>query len=109
MIRKGIVYIKDEIAGVVWEDESGFGFQYDNKYLENPIHGEISRTLPLNKDPYLDKNILPFFDGLIPEGWLLDIAAKNWKLDQRDRIGLLLTVCRDCIGAISIKNSEDEN
>jgi serine/threonine-protein kinase HipA len=109
MIRKGTVYIKNEVAGIVWEDENGFGFQYDSKYLKNPVHGEISRTLPLNKEPYLDKNILPFFDGLIPEGWLLEIAAKNWKLDQRDRVGLLLTVCKDCIGAVSIINGENEN
>ncbi|MCB0749827.1 MAG: HipA N-terminal domain-containing protein, partial [Ignavibacteriae bacterium] len=42
------------------------------------------------------------FDGLIPEGWLLDIAHKNWKINPRDRMGLLLTTCRDCIGNISI-------
>ena len=46
--------------------------------------------------------MIPFFDGLIPEGWLLDIAQKNWKLDPRDRMGLLLTCCKDCIGAVSI-------
>jgi serine/threonine-protein kinase HipA len=108
-MRKGEVYIKDELAGIVWEDEDVFGFQYDEKYLENPVHGEVSRTLPLSKEPYLDKVILPFFDGLIPEGWLLDIAVKNWKLNQRDRVGLLLTVCQDCIGAVSIKKIEDEN
>jgi serine/threonine-protein kinase HipA len=52
--------------------------------------------------------MLPFFDGLIPEGWLLDIAIKNWKIDQRDRMGLLLSVCKDCIGAISIEKIENE-
>lgn len=109
MKREGKVYIKDVVAGKVWEDENGFGFQYDEKYLENPVNGEVSRTLPLKKEPYLDNSILPFFDGLIPEGWLLDIAVKNWKLNQRDRVGLLLTVCEDCIGAVSIKKIENEN
>lgn len=47
--------------------------------------------------------MLPFFDGLIPEGWLLEIAGKNWKLNARDRMGLLLACCRDCIGAVSIE------
>jgi serine/threonine-protein kinase HipA len=47
--------------------------------------------------------MFPFFDGLIPEGWLLEIAEKNWKLDARDRMGLLLVCCRDCIGDVSIK------
>ena len=45
----------------------------------------------------------PFFDGLIPEGWLLDIAQKNWKIDSRDRMALLPACCRDCIGAVSIE------
>lgn len=35
--------------------------------------------------------MFPFFDGLIPEGWLLEIAVNNWKLNQRDRFGLLST------------------
>jgi serine/threonine-protein kinase HipA len=46
--------------------------------------------------------LFSFFDGLIPEGWLLDIAEKNWKLNPRDRMGLLLMCCKDCIGAISV-------
>jgi serine/threonine-protein kinase HipA len=39
---------------------------------------------------------------MIPEGWLLDIAEHTWKLDPRDRMGLLLACCRDCIGAVSV-------
>jgi len=108
-MRKGKVFIKDTLAGIIWEDENGFNFQYDQEYLYNPIYGEISKTLPLRKTPYIDKNILPFFDGLIPEGWLLSIATKNWKLNQRDRMGLLLAVCKDCIGAVRIENLENEN
>jgi serine/threonine-protein kinase HipA len=46
---------------------------------------------------------MPFFDGLISEGWLLDIAIENWKLNPRDRMGLLLTICRDCIGAVHVE------
>jgi serine/threonine-protein kinase HipA len=46
--------------------------------------------------------MFPFFDGLIPEGWLLDIAQKNWKLNPRDRMGLLMACCKDCIGAVSV-------
>ena len=52
--------------------------------------------------------MFPFFDGLIPEGWLLDVAEENWKLDRRDRMGLLLACCRDCIGAVSIKEAKTE-
>jgi serine/threonine-protein kinase HipA len=62
----------------------------------------ISLTLPLKEQPYTSKILFPFFDGLIPEGWLLDIAQNNWKLNPRDRMGLLMACCKDCIGAVSV-------
>jgi serine/threonine-protein kinase HipA len=39
---------------------------------------------------------------------LLDIAEKNWKLHPRDRMGLLLACCKDCIGAISVHQLKEE-
>ena len=53
--------------------------------------------------PTVKKKLFPFFEGLIPEGWLLDIASKNWKLNRNDRMGLLLACCRNYIGAVSIE------
>ena len=52
--------------------------------------------------------LFPFFDGLIPEGWLLGVVSRNWKINQNDRFGLLLSVCRDCIGDVNIRNGEEE-
>ena len=52
---------------------------------------------------YWDKVLFPFFDGLIPEGWLLDIAERNWKIDARDRMALLLACCKNCIGAVGVQ------
>jgi serine/threonine-protein kinase HipA len=58
--------------------------------------------LPLSNNVYKSSFLFPFFDGLIPEGWLLDIAEKNWKLNLKDRMGILLVCCKDCIGAVSV-------
>jgi serine/threonine-protein kinase HipA len=103
-MKKGLVYKKDILAGTIWENEDGYFFQYEKKYLQDPKYGPVSRTLPVREELFIDKNMLPFFDGLIPEGWLLKIAIDNWKLNPRDRMSLLLTLCRDCIGDISIIN-----
>ena len=46
--------------------------------------------------------LFPFFDGLIPEGWLLGIAERSWKISRLDRMSLLLACCKDCIGAVSV-------
>lgn len=98
-------------AGQLREDEEGYHFNYLKAYLDNPAAEAISLTLPLQEKEYHNNILFPFFDGLIPEGWLLDITAKNWKLNERDRMGILLVACHDCIGAVSIlqpKNTNDE-
>lgn len=99
----------DFLAGILIEDDEGYHFQYEEEYLNMENPEAISLTLPL-KDSAYDSNVLfPFFDGLIPEGWLLDIAERNWKINNRDRMSILLVTCRDCIGAVSVYPIEDEN
>jgi serine/threonine-protein kinase HipA len=102
-MRKAKIYFNKELAGFLTENENGYSFLYDNNYLTASEVKPISLTLPLQEKPYVSKMMFPFFDGLIPEGWLLEIAEKNWKLNARDRMGLLLACCRDCIGAVSIE------
>lgn len=93
----------DRWAGTLAETEEGFAFTYRSDYREAKDAESVSLTLPLHERPYLSKVLFPFFDGLIPEGWLLTIAEKSWKLDARDRMGLLIACCKDCIGAVSIE------
>lgn len=102
-MKQGNVYFKNILAGTIREDEDGFTFQYDPDYLQRDDAQPVSLTLPLREEPYVSQVIFPFFDGLIPEGWLLDVATKSWKINERDRMGLLLACCNDCIGAVSIE------
>jgi serine/threonine-protein kinase HipA len=99
---KAEIKINNTRAGWLSQDENGYHFEYDSDYLELDNPQPISLTLPIQKTPFGSKVLFPFFDGLIPEGWLLDIAEKNWKLNPRDRMGLLLSCCKDCIGAVSV-------
>ena len=93
-------------AGTLIEDEDGYHFNYEEAYFGKKKAEAISLTLPLSPKKYSSNILFPFFDGLIPEGWLLDIAEKNWKLDARDRMSILLVTCRDCIGAVSVEPIE---
>jgi serine/threonine-protein kinase HipA len=102
-MRKAAILMHGKVAGWLTQDDAGYHFVYDRQYLQSAAPEPVSLTLPLQEDPYDDKVLFPFFDGLIPEGWLLDIAEKNWKLNPRDRMGLLLTCCKDCIGAVSVQ------
>jgi len=106
---KAKVYMHKIWAGTIIENEEGFTFYYENDYLKSEKPEAISLTLPITDIPYNSKTMFPFFDGLIPEGWLLDIAEENWKLRESDRMGLLMACCRDCIGAVSIIAETTDN
>lgn len=101
-MRAGEVFCGKELAGIISENEEGYQFKYNEDYWHNENAKPVSLTLPLQEPVFESKILFPFFDGLIPEGWLLDIAVDNWKLNPRDRFGLLLTLCKDCIGSVSI-------
>ena len=101
-MRKGQVLFNGIAAGIITEDEHGYTFVYNKAYLSMPDAQPVSLTLPLRQEPYTNNVMFSFFDGLIPEGWMLNIAERNWKINRRDRMALLLTCCRDCIGNISI-------
>jgi serine/threonine-protein kinase HipA len=110
-MRKAEIKYNNIRAGFLSQDDEGYHFQYDSKYLEaldtNKSLQAISATFPMKTEAYVSKTLFAFFDGLIPEGWLLDIAEKNWKLNPRDRMGLLLACCNDCIGAVSVHNTSE--
>jgi len=101
--RKGYVFIQNNFAGIIAETEEGYVFSYDEKYLKREDAVALSLTLPLQEEPYKTTILFPFFDGLIPEGWLLGVVSHNWKINTNDRFGLLLSACRDCIGDVSIR------
>lgn len=108
-MRKAAIKIDTQLAGWLTQDEHGYHFAYDKSYIAKPDARPVSLTLPLQEAPFTSKILFPFFDGLIPEGWLLDIAEKNWKLNPRDRMGLLLACCKDCIGAVSVEEIKENN
>ncbi len=104
--RSGNVYMHGKLAGRIVQFEDEFQYTYDAAFIADSKMPAISFSLPKKAGTYRSKVLFPFFDGLIPEGWLLNIAEENWKLAARDRMGLLLNVCRDCIGAVHVEADE---
>lgn len=107
MIKRGLVYFKDLLAGIIAETDEGYEFSYQASYLESENANPVSLTLPLSSQKYESKVLFPFFDGLIPEGWLLDLATTHWKVKSNYRFELLLLTCRDTIGAVTIIPEKD--
>lgn len=101
-MKQAKIFLNNMLAGILTEDDLGYEFRYDSHYLKSDGAIAVSLTLPLTDKPYRDNVLFPFFDGLIPEGWLLDIAEQSWKISAHDRFSLLLACCKDCIGNVSV-------
>lgn len=102
-MRRAKVLYQNDLAGILTEtNEGNYVFQYDEDYVKHHPNDFITFTMPITNTPYVENRLFPFFEGLIPEGWLLDIASKNWRINKNDRMGLLLACCGNCIGAVSV-------
>jgi serine/threonine-protein kinase HipA len=103
-MRQAKVFYQDFLSGTLTETNEGeYVFQYDENYVREHPMDFLTFSMPVRTSPYTDNRLFPFFEGLIPEGWLLDIASKNWKLNSNDRMGLLMACCKNCIGAVSVE------
>lgn len=102
------IYYKDRFAGILKETDEGYEFRYSPDYLASDGAKPVSLTLPLQDEAFRSPVLFPFFDGLIPEGWLLDVALRNTDISILDRMSLLLLCCKDCIGAVSVIPAENK-
>jgi serine/threonine-protein kinase HipA len=98
--RKAIILCKDKKAGILEETKDGYRFTYDDEFLKG--NQPISLSLPLTQKVYESSNLFSFFLGLLPEGWYLNIVCKKLKIDKRDKFELLLSTCKNTIGAVTV-------
>ena len=108
MTNKAKVLYSNQLAGYLEKTDNGYSFIYDQDYLKSDHPRPVSQTLPLSPYTQTSRTLFPFFDGLIPEGWLLNIASNHWKIDRTNRFELLITLCRDTIGAVTVEPIEEE-
>ena len=97
-MRQARVFVHDRPAGVLREEPSGYAFAYDAGYDGPPV----SLTMPVQSEPYVFDRFPPFFDGLLPEGTMLEALLRQRKLDRSDYMGQLLAVGKDVVGAVTV-------
>lgn len=106
--RMGQVLISGRPVGVIEENDATTTFSYSDEWLNRNDAVPVSLTLPLRSEPYVSEGLHPFFENLLPEGWLLEVSSKSLKVSKSDPFGLLLATCADCVGAVEIKPLESE-
>ena len=100
--RAGIVFFDGAECGRIEEIESRSRFTYSAEWIAKR-GPPISLTMPVRDAPYVAKGMLPFFENLLPEGWLLELTTTKLKISKDDAFGILLATCADCPGAVTVE------
>jgi serine/threonine-protein kinase HipA len=103
MNRRAIIYLSGQRVGVLQETAEGSRFTYDRAWLERRDALPISLTMPVREEPFDSRGLHPFFENLLPEGWLLELSTAKLKIAKDDAFGLLVATCADCIGAVEVR------
>ncbi|MDI6033919.1 HipA N-terminal domain-containing protein [Flavobacterium sp. LB2P84] len=104
-MKKAIIFVHDKRAGVLSENTSGgYEFTYDDNYEGEPV----SLTMPLTNKTYSFVKFPSFFEGLLPEGIMLEGLLKIGKIDKNDYFSQLIATGNDLVGAVTVKEWKDE-
>lgn len=103
------VFFKDQLAGILTKhSEFSYSFLYLENYLNLKEARPISVNLPLQKEKFESRELFPFFDSLLVDGWLLAEQSAGLKVDSRDRFSLISHSGLECIGAVSLRGDNLE-
>lgn len=105
--RTALVRLDGTPVGILSEIGRQVKFRYDEAWVANPDAEPVSLTLPVRAEPYVTDGLHPFFENLLPEGWLLELATKKLKISKDDAFGLLMATCADCVGAVEILPADE--
>lgn len=100
-MRRAKVYNHNILSGELIEIEKNKSYQfvYSKEYSEDPI----SLTIPLDKREYFFDEFPSFFEGLLPEGVMLDNLLRTAKIDENDLFSQLVYVGQDLVGSLTIE------
>ena len=99
-MRKAIVYVHNNRAVVLTLiSPTEFYFEYDDNYKRDLV----SLTMKKKKKKYSYNSFPPFFDGLLPEGLMLEGLLKNTSIKPNDYFSQLLEVGSNLVGAVTVK------
>ena len=79
------------------------GEEYVFRYLPEYQGDPVSLTMPVHHKKFGYEHFPPFFEGVLPEGLMLEGLLRQKKLDKDDFFGQLLAVGDDLIGAVTVK------
>ena len=98
-MRNARVYMMGDAAGVLEESKAGgYVFRYFETYTGPPV----SLSMPVSQREFSFDRFPPFFEGLLPEGDMLEGLLRQRKIDRTDLFSQLMAVGADTVGAVTV-------
>ena len=102
MSQQLAVWLFEACVGVLSLEQGQLRFAYLPSWLENPQAVPLSQGLPLQNEPFGDQAARSFFAGLLPEGGMRQLLARQLQLSGGNDFGLLQRLGGDCAGAVRL-------
>lgn len=104
VITRANVFVDGQLAGELQEIERGKRYRF--VYSEDYSGMSVSLRMPRSQLIYEFDRFPSFFEGVLPEGILLEAFLKATKLDRDDLMGQLLHVGGDLVGNVTVQKVE---
>jgi len=103
-MKKARIFNNGIAAGELFELDQNrlYKFSYYPEYVGDPV----SLTIPLSRKLYEFDTFPPFFEGLLPEGIMLENLIRTAKIDTNDFFSQLVFVGGDLVGVITVEEIE---
>lgn len=101
-MKKAKIFVDATLAGYLEEIERGKNYRFT--YLEGYKGYPVSLEMPFKQLVYDYDKFPPFFEGLLPEGMMLEALLRQTKLDRNDLMGQLITVGGDLVGNVTVES-----
>ena len=102
-MKRMMVYLNGERVGTLDEDDNGLlEFRYSAEWTGRPDAMLLSRSLPLQGEPFRGKHARPFFAGILPDEGPRQQIAAILGISERNDFALLERIGGECAGAVSL-------
>ncbi len=99
-----VIYKGIHQAGVLWRDEQGYHFEYDDEFILNETTFPISVNMPKSQKRFRSNSLFANFQSILSEGFNRELQCKALGIDINDDWNLLIYTCnKNTIGAITIE------
>jgi serine/threonine-protein kinase HipA len=103
-----VIYKGKYHAGMLWRDEQGYHFEYEDEFITNENTFPISVNMPKSHKRFTSNRLFANFQSMLSEGFNRELLCNALGIDTSDDWSLLMYTCeKETIGAITIARTEE--